>query len=153
MEKSRKKIGSLKTKIYNLTTKAFKRFQYSYFPALWSASDAVHTFSRAFYQFQNFPAKNCPLFLLDGTRWTSIPTTRKSKAGFNNGVGTHSWSNLWNTSLIVSFRASSRLSSASTNPASFSSMAAVQYRLNPFFCDCRVYSSGILRTESGISIW
>ena len=66
---------------------------------------------------------------------------------------TYSWSNLWNTCLMVSFKASSRLSSASTTSASFASISAVQYRLNPFFCDCRVYSSGILRMESGTSSW
>ena len=143
-----KEVRSSKTKLCNLNG-----FQYFYFPALWSVSDAVHTFSRAFFQYKRFPAKNSPSFLLDEIKWTFIPCMRKNKAEFNKSNYTNSWSNLWNTSLIVSFRASSRLSSASTNSASFSSIAAVQYRLNPFFCDCRVYSSGILRTESGISSW
>ena len=113
----------------------------------------IFLFSRAFFQYKRFPAKNSPSFLLNEIKWTFIPCMRKNKAGFNKSNYTNSWSNLWNTSLIVSFKASSRLSSASTNSASFSSIAAVQYRLNPFFCDCRVYSSGILRTESGISSW
>ena len=50
-----KEVRSSKTKLCNL-----KRFQYSYFPALWSVSDAVHTFSRAFFQYERFPAKNSP---------------------------------------------------------------------------------------------
>ena len=112
----------------------------THFPALFSSINV-------------FPPKIPPSFLLDEIKWTFIPCMRKNKAEFNKSNYTNSWSNLWNTSLIVSFKASSRLSSASTNSASFSSIAAVQYRLNPFFCDCRVYSSGILRTESGISSW
>ena len=112
-----------------------------------------HIFPRIFLAHKRFLAKNSPPFLLDEIKWTFIPCMRKNKAEFNKSNYTNSWSNLWNTSLIVSFKASSRLSSASTSSASFSSIAAVQYRLNPFFCDCRVYSSGILRTESGISSW
>ena len=50
-----KEVRSSKTKLCNLNG-----FQYSYFPALRSVCDAVHTFSRAFFQYKRFPAKNSP---------------------------------------------------------------------------------------------
>ena len=124
-----------------------------YFPALCSSCKL----SRPFHRWHVFPRLALPPVSQVSTSLHTACSNHlhtKSNNIFSlNYIFTHSWSNLWNTRLIVSFNASSLLSSASTISASFSSISDVQYLLNPFFCDCRVYLSGILRTESGTSSW
>ena len=129
------------------------------FLALFTGLCISHTFSRRFCPLHVFPrlalinSSHISTSLID-TYGNHVDLHAKAEINVScNYIVTHSWSNLWNTCLIVSFNASSLLSSALTISASFSSISDVQYRLKPFFCDCRVYLSGILRTESGTSSW